>query len=689
MPDDKLTAPLQQSVLAALCFDQPFGATIAAQIRPEHFDSIYRNFATAVLAYRRRYGKPPGQQHITELAIGPTGRHHAAVSQLIPTLIANAEGLNAEYVASRTLDFVRRQLLKDSINHTIDRYGQDDEDMVNDVEHIFREALQFQQHDMDAGLFLNDPKGLAFVEQKESVVTLGLPELTRLNIGLIPKELLLYIASKGCLVGDTLIDCPRDLVRYPKGVPIRELVGKQFLTYSWDFERHQPCLSKVLDVWCSGRKPVYRVCLTASGSRTRARHTPPMELVGTFDHPVLLADGTWRKLGDLQSGDTLKSLYRRAESGRNNACCLSWTSDQEVSVREHRFICTMLYGPRGPETHAHHRDGNSSNNVPSNIEWKLGTRHLADHLAERTVVSVKYIGVRAVFDMEVEGTSNFVANGVFVHNSGKTWFCVHCGKQALLQRMKVVHISLEIDQLKVIRRYYQALFAVARRPDRLVRAVLEFDELNRLAGFRQKRFKPRLDFGNPKIRSLLMDRIKTWGVRFGGLVVKSFPTGFLTIDQLTGYLDYLEETQKFVPNVLIVDYPKLMRLDRKNLRIDLGHIVESLRGLGVQRNLALLAPHQGTRSTIGARRVTSAMAGEDISVVQTADTVLAYSRTAAEERMGLGRLSVEHARDSEGGSLIVMSQSYETGQYVLESAVMQQAYWERLRSLGGDGSEDE
>ena len=104
--------------------------------------------------------------------------------------------------------------------------------------------------------------------------------------------------------------------------------------------------------------------------------------------------------------------------------------------------------------------------------------------------------------------------------------------------------------------------------------------------------------------------------------------------------------------------------------------------------MVCVAPHQGTRGTIGAKRVRSREAGEDISVVQTADTVLAYSRTEAEERLGLGRLSVEHTRDARGGSMILLSQALDIGQYVLNSAVMQPAYWDRLKEVGG-GDDDE
>jgi hypothetical protein len=468
---DKLATSLQVAVLAALSFDAGHGAAISAVIKPDHFDGVYRDFVTRVLTYRKRYGKPPGKSNVADIAAQTSfGRDNSVVRQrLVPQLLAEAEGLNAEYVATRAQDFIRRQVLKAALMEAGDRYGQDDDAMVVDVERILHQALRFRAQTLDAGLFLNDPRGLQFVEQQDQFISLDIPELDRMHIGLVPKELLLYIAPKG---------------------------------------------------------------------------------------------------------------------------------------------------------------------------------------------------------------------------SGKTWFCVHCGRQALIQRQKVLHVSLEMDELKVFRRYYQGLFSVARKPNRFNRAMLDFDGLDRLSGFRTRRVKPKLSFSNPKIRKILLSKMRAFGTRLGGLVIKSFPTGQLTIDQLLGYLDYLEEVHDFVPHLLMVDYPKLMRHDRKNLRVDLGHTVEELRGIGSARNMAMVAPHQGTRAAINARRVTSSMAGEDISVVQTADTVLAFSRTKAEERLGLGRLSVEHARDTEGQATILLVQSYDTGQYVLDSALMNQAYWERLNEVAGEQDEE-
>lgn len=483
MADERFAASLQLSVLAALCFDAGYGAAIASQVRPEHFDNLWRDFAARVLAYRKRYGKPPGENYLDDLAAQATvGKDSTLLKKrLLPELLIEAEGLNAEYTATRVQDFVRRQVLKGAVLEAGSRFGQDDEKLVVDIEGILHKALRFRQQTLDSGTFLNDPAGLKFLDQQSEVIPLGIPELDKHRIGLTRKELLLYIGPKG---------------------------------------------------------------------------------------------------------------------------------------------------------------------------------------------------------------------------TGKTWFCVHAGKQALLQRFKVVHISLEMSEDQIIGRYYQSLFGIATSSERYNKTTLEFDDLGRLSGFKTKLVKSReerlksgerirLDFTQPGIKKYLREKMQGFGVRLANLVVKDFPTSSLTIDQLIGYLDYLEEVERFVPDVLIVDYPKLMKTDTRDLRISIGRNMEELRGIGGARNMAVLAPHQGTRSTIGSKRTRSKDAGEDISVVQTADTTLAYSRTEAEERLGLGRISVEHARKARGGNIILLSQSYETGQYVLNSALMSQAYWDKLKAVGGEDDDEE
>lgn len=286
--------------------------------------------------------------------------------------------------------------------------------------------------------------------------------------------------SNGCLVGDTLIDCPRDLVKYPRGIPIRSLVGKRPWVYAW--RDGQVVVSRAERVWRTKRRAqVVRVVLTkyatARGAGRGGKYIPPLELVGTADHPVLLTDlVTWRRLGDLRPGDRLCSLYRRGSGGWRTL--LYWTGSGTMpmgdrigqrTVSEQQFVCEQAHGPRPSGHEVHHRNENPFNHSVGNLEWAPAGSHKSSHTSDRnrkglagwkvtgrhprgmkgkhhtaevrarisetqkrryrggkvpnpnhTVVAVEDAGYRDVYDMCVPGADSFVANGVVVHNSGKS-----------------------------------------------------------------------------------------------------------------------------------------------------------------------------------------------------------------------------------------------------------------------------
>lgn len=469
MASEPLTEALQESVLAVLAFNSQHGALVAAQVQPEHFSGIYHEIAAPVIEYRRKFGKPPGAAHLEQLfsraKLDPSDRKTHLLRRTLINLSAQAEVVNAEYVVSRTQDFVRAQQLKTALLEANERYLQGGEEAVSEVEGILNNALRFRQHTLDAGTFLRDvEKSPPFQDRQEETIALNIPELDRIGVGPARKRQLLYIAPK---------------------------------------------------------------------------------------------------------------------------------------------------------------------------------------------------------------------------NTGKSWMCVHVGKQALLQKHRVVHVSLEMSEEEVLGRYYQSFFGIATRNDQFVKTTLELDDLGRLISFKSRRARPRLDFGDPSIRKILRNKVKLWGARFGRLVIKAFPSGTMTVLQLRGYLDFLELTQKFIPTVLIVDYPDLCKISATDFRLALGRIFVELRGLAVERNLALVTPTQSGRSSIGAKRVNSTDVTEDISKVFTADTVLTYSQTAEEAQRGLARLTVEHARNAPKGTQVVLSQSFATGQYVLASAALSNDYWEGLESAAG------
>jgi replicative DNA helicase len=166
-------------------------------------------------------------------------------------------------------------------------------------------------------------------------------------------------------------------------------------------------------------------------------------------------------------------------------------------------------------------------------------------------------------------------------------------------------------------------------------------------------------------------------------LIKEFPTSTLSVAGLNAYLDSLAKVHRFVPDVLLIDYPDLMAVDSRNLRTDLGVIYKQIRGVAVKRNLALATVTQGTRQSTQSRVVSENMVAEDFSKVATADTILTYSQTPEEKKLGLARIMVANARDAEDKYIVLVSQNYATGQFCIDSAFMSHVLSSELDRLTG------
>lgn len=271
---------------------------------------------------------------------------------------------------------------------------------------------------------------------------------------------------------------------------------------------------------------------------------------------------------------------------------------------------------------------------------------------------------------------------------GKSWACVHCGKLALRQHWKVAHITLEMNEESVIRRYVQALFSAASRDENFPLPNIQADEFGHIVSMAPPDLvKPKLHFEDPDLRKKLTKEWDKYGY-FRNLCIKKFPTGQLTVPKLEAYLDSLEIVHKFVPDMLIVDYPDLMAIDIRQPVISLGRIFVDLRGIADKRNMAVVTVTQTTREGESASTVQSAQVAGDISKVATADTVITYSQTDLERQLGLARLFVNNARNDRDRFTTLISQSYDIGQFALASAYMPPAYFDRLEGLKGQLKHD-
>lgn len=271
---------------------------------------------------------------------------------------------------------------------------------------------------------------------------------------------------------------------------------------------------------------------------------------------------------------------------------------------------------------------------------------------------------------------------------GKSWALTSFGKSALLQRKKVLHISLEMSEARVAQRYVQSFFSITKRAAKVKVPVFEQNSLGQLLGIDYEELeRPSLE--DPGIRAKVAARLNKEFKNRPPLIIKRFPTGTLTISELKAYLDSLERFQKFVPDVLILDYPDLMQLNGNDIRVSTGQIFKECRGIAVERNLALITATQGNREAATTKVVTDTMVAEDYSKIATADTVITYTQTPQEKKLGIARLFVSNARNDEDKFLVLITQAYSMGQFALDSTYMGNDYWTMIDKLSNRATDDE
>ncbi len=267
---------------------------------------------------------------------------------------------------------------------------------------------------------------------------------------------------------------------------------------------------------------------------------------------------------------------------------------------------------------------------------------------------------------------------------GKTWLLMHLAKIAAVHRLRVCHISLEMSQQRAAQRYYQAFFAISKRPEQFRVTKVIKDNLGRITDLETVPIKASMTLEDRNIRDKLERKIAKGHRVLHNIIVKEFPTGTLTVHQLLAYLDNLENTERFTPDLLVVDYPDLMRLSRDEYRLALDQAYKDLRGIAVSRNLALAVVSQSHRQAAGAKLVRADNVAEAYSKTQHADTVVTISQTQHEAALGLARLHVAAGRNDKDKITVVITQSFDTGQFVVDSTLMKGNYFGNIPQAAGE-----
>lgn len=273
--------------------------------------------------------------------------------------------------------------------------------------------------------------------------------------------------------------------------------------------------------------------------------------------------------------------------------------------------------------------------------------------------------------------------------TGKSTWLRAIGKYGIMHGRSVLHISLENSEDETKQGYIQALFGMTR--DEEAEQSIRVPMFKRDAtgyGISLNHRVINAEAIGPKTRKDVAEKLKYFKSR-APLLIKYFPSGSLTMNQLEMYLDQIDRDYKFRPEMMIIDYPFLMRIDPARIRTDLGRIGVGLRGLAETRNCAMIVAANGNRTSANARTMTRQHVAEDWSLIMTADTVCTLSRTPEEKAANLARVFVDGCRGAPDGYIALITQSYATGQFCLDSAYMDRYLAHEADRMSGAPIEDE
>lgn len=145
--------------------------------------------------------------------------------------------------------------------------------------------------------------------------------------------------------------------------------------------------------------------------------------------------------------------------------------------------------------------------------------------------------------------------------------------------------------------------------------------------------------------------------KMGKLRIKFYPTGTATVNTLRSYMEKLQSSEGFVPDLIIIDYAGIMRSTERHesIRHELKFITEELRALADEFNCPLWTALQSNRDGVDADYIDINNLAESFSQAFIADFILGWNRKLDEKASGVGTARIIKNRAGYDGINIMMA----------------------------------
>jgi len=257
---------------------------------------------------------------------------------------------------------------------------------------------------------------------------------------------------------------------------------------------------------------------------------------------------------------------------------------------------------------------------------------------------------------------------------GKTWWQWYTAQMGMYLGLKSVFITLEMSRNQIIRRAWRSMVGAPREDQKVLIPYFERGEGERVFSIQMKEeFRKAINVGE------IAERQKAFRFQFrsGNTRIAYFPAYSATMDDIVAYLDSLEYYERFIPDIVVIDYADIIAPSRNGeYRHQIDDIWKRLRRLAQERNILVVTASQSDRSTArhDAREENVA---EDIRKLAHVSKMIALNQTREEYELGVMRVNKLKERDGRRSfRTVVTLQCLDIGRICLDSKLNNEVSYE-------------
>jgi replicative DNA helicase len=243
----------------------------------------------------------------------------------------------------------------------------------------------------------------------------------------------------------------------------------------------------------------------------------------------------------------------------------------------------------------------------------------------------------------------------------KTWSLVHLGKQALMRSLNVCHITHEMDVEEVEERYDRSLGGLTNEDDSVEVIITEMNDKGMV---KKETRRQAHSIYNPKA---IRRTRRTWRKLGGRLIIRKYPMGTCTSQEIERYLNYLETYYHFTPDILINDYVDIMNIGSKDRREEINQLYIDHKKIADERDILVVTVSQTNRAALLKAKLERTDFAEDIRKLANVDVALAISADELQVQKQEMRVWILGGRSVKDFCGCYIKQNLDIGQFCTDS----------------------